>query len=108
MNPKLFLLAIPLLFLASCDRDDDDNATPGTTPCNTGTLRCTNTSNATVQRIMISGTNYGSLDPGETRSIELAPGSWSLQFVGISGGSGCSASNFNIAACQTVNRSCSH
>jgi len=108
MNPKLFLLAMPFLFLASCDPDDDDNATPNPPTCSTGTLRCTNTSSNTVQRIMISGTNYGSLDPGETRSIDLAPGSWSLQFVGISGGSGCSASTFNIAACQSVSRGCSH
>lgn len=107
MNPKHLLLALPLILLASCDPGDDDFPTPGPT-CSTGTLRCTNSSNNTVHRIMISGTNYGSLDPGETRSIELAPGSWSLQFVGISGGSGCSASSFNIAACQTVSRGCSH
>lgn len=101
------MLAVALFTLSACEKDEA--VSPNSSPsCATGTLRCTNSSTNTVQRIMISGTNYGSLDPGETRSIELAPGSWSLQFVGISGGSGCSASNFNIAACQTVSRACSH
>lgn len=57
---------------------------------------------------MLNGTNYGTIDPGEYREISLAPGNWSLQFVGISGGSGCNASAFNIAACQSMGRSCSY
>lgn len=76
--------------------------------CTTGTLRCSNTSLHTVQKIMLNGTNYGTIDPGEYREISLAPGNWSLQFVGISGGSGCNASAFNIAACQSMGRSCSY
>lgn len=108
MNIKQLLLVIPMIAAIACEKDDDVAPASSGSACATGILRCTNTSNSTVQRILISGTNYGSLDPGETLSIELAPGSWTLQFVGINGGSGCSLSSFNIAACQTVSRACSH
>lgn len=108
MNLKHFFLVITMIAAVACEKDDDVAPASSGSACATGILRCTNTSNSTVQRILISGTNYGSLDPGETRSIELAPGSWTLQFIGLNGGSGCSASSFNIAACQTVSRACSH
>lgn len=101
---------IPALpqFLLACEKEE--TAAPAVTPntCTTGTLYCHNASTNTVQRVLLSGTNYGSLDPGESRSFELAPGNWTLQFVGISGGPGCDESIFNIAACQTVSRACSH
>jgi len=38
-----------------------------------GTLELTNKSIGTVQRIMIDGVNYGSLDPSESKDISLAP-----------------------------------
>ncbi len=105
-SPKLLLLAMSLVLLTACDDEPVAPSTP--TTCNTGTLRCSNTSLHTVQRILVSGTNYGTIDPGETRNIELAPGNWTLRFVGISGGQGCSESTFNIASCQTISRSCSY
>ena len=98
-------LSICLLFVACTQEEPMPPVQP---TCTTGTLRCTNTSVNTVQRILISGTNYGTIDPNEYRDISLAPGSWNLQFQGISGGSGCSSSSFNIAACQSIGRTCSN
>ena len=73
----------------------------------TGTLQLTNKSLSTVQRIMINGVNYGSLDPGETENIELTPGVYAWQLVGISGGSGCSMAAVTITECDTQAFSCS-
>lgn len=92
--------------MISCKKED--LVAPGSGSCTTGTLHCVNTSLHTVQRILINNTNYGSLDPGGSMDIELAPGNWTVEFVGLSGGSGCSPSSFNITACQTVGRSCSY
>lgn len=106
MNHTSLLTFCLSMALMACVKEEPE---PPTVPtCTTGTIRCSNTSLHTVQKIMINGTNYGTIDPGEFRDISLAPGSWTLQFVGISGGSGCSASSFNIAACQSMGRSCSY
>ena len=72
-----------------------------------GTLQLTNKSLLTVQKIMINGVNYGSLDPGETESIELSPGVYAWQLVGISGGTGCSMAAVTITECDTQAFSCS-
>jgi len=72
-----------------------------------GTLSLENKSISTVQRIMIDGVNYGSLDPGETKDIELAPGQHLWQLEGLSGGSGCSAAYVIIVECETSSYSCS-
>lgn len=104
------LLAVAIL-LAACEPEPQDPPAP---PCTTGTLQCTNASLHTVQKIMVrsssatSWTNYGTIDPGEAMSLVLAPGSWDLKFQGLNGGTGCNESSFNIAACQTVGRSCSY
>jgi hypothetical protein len=92
--------------LMACVKDEP--VEPTVPSCTTGTLRCSNTSLHTVQKILLNGTNYGTIDPGEYRDISLAPGNWNLQFVGISGGSGCNATSFNIAACQSMGRACSY
>lgn len=107
MKTSHILLVPFVLMLTACDKDDIAPP-PSSTACNTGILRCTNSSLHTVQRIVISGVNHGTLDPGETRIIELAPGNWTLRFLGIAGGPGCTESSFNIAACQTVSRGCSY
>ena len=73
-----------------------------------GTLELTNKSIGTVQRIMIDGVNYGSLDPSESKEISLAPGEHTFQQVGISGGSGCSEAKVIIVAGQTSGFSCSN
>lgn len=73
-----------------------------------GTLSHENKSLNTVQRIMIDGVNYGSLDPGEMEEIKLAPGQHLWQLAGISGGSGCSAAYVIIQECETSAFSCSN
>jgi hypothetical protein len=72
-----------------------------------GTLKLTNKSTNTVQKIMINGVNYGTIDPGESKSVELVPGSYTFQQVGISGGTGCSQATVNIVECKTQGFSCS-
>ena len=102
---NLLSVSAALLFTA-CKKED--TVEPSTPTCTTGTLRCTNSSVHTVQKVLLNGTNYGTLDPGEDMVVTLAPGNWTLHFVGLSGGAGCSSSSFNIAACQSVGRSCSY
>lgn len=77
-----------------------------TTCSGKGTLKLTNDSHSTVQRAMVDGVNYGSLDPGASKDISLAAGSHDWQLVGISGGSGCSAAKVTIIECQTSSFSC--
>jgi len=74
----------------------------------TGTLTVKNASINTVQRIVISGTNYGTLDPGEEMEIELAEGAWELESIGLSGGDGCGVSWFNITECDEIGRQCTY
>jgi hypothetical protein len=102
---KIILIAIAFLVIAastnfSCDpiKDDCDG---------NGTLSIENKSLLTVQRLMIDGVNYGSVDPGDKKDAKLAPGTHSWQMVGISGGTGCSAATVIIVACQTSSFSCS-
>lgn len=73
-----------------------------------GTLRLTNKSISTVQRIMIDGINYGTIDPDESKDISLAPGTHVFQQVGISGGGGCSEASVIIVAGRTSAFSCSN
>lgn len=74
-----------------------------------GTLTVKNSSLHTVQQIVISGTDYGTIDPGESKEIDLTAGTWKLKFVGISGGEGCtSESEFVIDACGELGRQCSY
>lgn len=104
-NPILLflVLGISLCFLsASCEGDK---------LCftNTGTLKYENKSLYTVQRIILNGTNYGSIDPGETEEIELTEGTYEFSTPGLSGGDGCaSISIIYIKPCETVGRSCSY
>ena len=72
-----------------------------------GTLHLTNKSTSTVQKLVVDGVNYGTIDPGESKEIELAVGSHDFQFQGVSGGSGCSAGSVIIQACKTSSFSCS-
>ncbi len=93
------LLIIPLFIGSSCEPIEECDGH--------GTLSLTNKSHSTVQRIMINGVNYGTLDPGEHKDIELVPGVYSWQLVGISGGTGCSAATVTIVECETQGFSCS-
>lgn len=73
-----------------------------------GTLKLTNKSLNTVQKIMVDGVNHGTIDPGESKEIALAAGSHDFQQVGISGGTGCSAASVIIVECETTGFSCSN
>jgi hypothetical protein len=100
---KLILLAIVLMTITASVNTSCEDLT-----CNgKGTLSLTNKSLLTVQKIMINGVNYGTLDPGETQEIELSPGMYMWQLVGLSGGTGCSAAAVTITECDTQGFSCS-
>jgi len=99
---KFFLIALVLMTItASVNTSCEDLFCDGK-----GTLKLTNDSHSTVQRIMINGVNYGSLDPDESKEIELTPGVYMWQLVGISGGTGCSAAAVTIVECETQGFSC--
>jgi len=73
-----------------------------------GTLKLTNESHNTVQRVMIDGVNYGTLDSGEAKEYKLAPGQHAFQQTGLSGGSGCSPAYVIIVECETSGFSCNN
>jgi len=100
---KMFLIAIVLMAItASVNTSCEDLFCDGK-----GTLSLENKSLFTVQKIMINGVNYGTIDPGETKEIDLTPGIYGWQLVGISGGTGCSAAAVTIVECETQAFSCS-
>ena len=97
MKKILFILLLLISF--SCTKED--------TGCSgTGEVTFTNKSIGTVQKIMIDGVGYGSIDPGESKTITLAAGEYEFQMVGISGGPGCSVAKFHLAECQKLGYSC--
>jgi hypothetical protein len=105
---KLFLVVIILMIITmlpnlSCDPGADNS------PCSSGkgTLELTNNSLLTVQTIMINGVSYGTLDPGKEKSIDLSPGVYTWQLVGLAGGTGCSAATVTITECDTQAFKCS-
>ena len=105
----LVLFTISMFALSSCIIEPDEEVTPADNGCGgKGTLSVTNKSLHTVQKIRIDGTNFGTIDPDETKKISLAAGRYELQIIGVSGGSGCNSAFVNIAECQTVGRSCSY
>ncbi len=73
-----------------------------------GTLQLTNKSLNTVQKVMIDGVNYGTLDPSEKKDFKLAPGQHVFQQVGISNGVGCSVAYVIIIECETSGFSCNN
>lgn len=72
-----------------------------------GTLRVENTSLHTVQKIIIDGKNYGTLDPGDFQEIPLNEGKYLVEIIGISGGGGCLAHYVTISECDTQISGCS-
>lgn len=71
-----------------------------------GTLSVENTSIGTVQQLRVDGVNYGSVDPGKTKKVDLAPGEHTWQMIGLSGGVGCSAATVIIMECEESSFSC--
>lgn len=101
-NLKKLLVVLPLVVLTLIG----GSCKPKNTCNGKGTLKLSNDSHGTVQRAMVDGVNYGSIDPGGSKEISLPPGSHDWQLVGISGGSGCSAAKVTIVECQTSSFSC--
>jgi hypothetical protein len=101
LKNSIFLFAT-LILIASCKKEEQ---------CKTsrqGILKLTNGSLNTVQRVMIDGVNYGTIDPGESKESSLAAGSHEFQQVGISGGTGCSAAKVIIVECETEGYQCNN
>ena len=97
----VLLLCIPLLmWQSSCTKTESCDGM--------GTLTLTNNSNGTVQKLMIDGVNYGTIDPDEKKDIKLGAGEHEFQFVGISGGSGCSAAKVIIVGCKSSGFQCNN
>ena len=94
----LFLFLFVSFSLSSCEE----------TCSGMGTLKLTNKSLNTVQKLMVDGVNHGTIDPGESQEISLAAGEHEFQQVGISGGNGCSAASVIIVECETSAFSCSN
>jgi len=99
---KLFLIAMVLIIITiltsiSCE---------GLVCDGKGTLKLTNSSHSTVQKIMINGVSYGTLDPGDVQSIDLSPGIYVWQLVGVTGGNGCSSAAVTITECDTQSFQC--
>lgn len=102
---SLTLSALLLLSITSCnmEKDEDDCPLPGY-----GYLKLSNTSVTTIQSVNIDGTNYGTLDPGDSETYPLAAGTHTFQSIGISGGGGCNAATVIIVECATEARNCSY
>lgn len=102
---SLTLLSLVMISITSCTKpeEEDDCPLPGY-----GYLKLNNTSLNTIQRVDIDGTNYGTLDPGDSETYPLAAGTHTFQNIGISGGAGCSPATVIIVECATEARSCSY
>jgi hypothetical protein len=111
MKKFMFIIGIALtFFLFSCEKDitgDDLIGGNNASGCNgKGYLSVTNRSVNTVQRLMVDGVNYGSLDPDRNMTVSLPAGYHSWQLVGISGGGGCSEAMVIITECETASYEC--
>jgi len=72
-----------------------------------GTLKLTNTSSNTIQRIQVDGVNYGTLDPGEDIEIDLPVGRHTVEFINVrTGNYACSPMEVIIVECDTQGFSC--
>ncbi|MFA5420134.1 MAG: hypothetical protein WC341_16900 [Bacteroidales bacterium] len=91
------LVMVSFFFSSSCKKACDGR----------GTIEVTNKSLSTVQRIVIDGVNYGTIDPGEKFSHKMLPGKYTVIVEGISGGEGCGDAELTVAECETTGISCS-
>ena len=73
-----------------------------------GYLRLKNSSINTIQVVVIDGTRYGSLSPGETETFKLAVGRHQFDQRSANGKGGCSAASVTIVECDTDSRECRH
>jgi hypothetical protein len=110
----MMLIAVLILssLFYSCEKNEnlDNGGGPdnGSAGCQgMGKLAVTNKSPNTIQKLMIDGVSYGTLDPDEKKTVSLAAGHHSWQLVGVTGGSGCSEASVIIVECETTSFSCS-
>lgn len=90
------------IFFQSCMPEDVE-----TSDCSdSGTLVLQNTSANTVQKILIDGTNYGILYPGDKQEIDLPVGKYEVYLKSTSGGRGCSPSYVTLQDCDRIGRQC--
>lgn len=99
----LFIPILVCLLFTGCEIIDDDPVNPSCQGY--GSLKVTNDSNNSVHKIIIGGTWYATLGPGENQTISLAVGNHNVVFQGVNGG-GCSPSWVTIVECQTEGRIC--
>jgi hypothetical protein len=97
---KNLILISALIFAALLYSCDELNICDGM-----GYLEVENASLNTVQKLMIDGVSYGTLDPGETKKVSLAAGGHYWQLDGIVYG-GCSAAYVIIVECETSSYEC--
>jgi len=71
-----------------------------------GILELTNNSISTVQQVIVNDSIYGTLNPGKSMGIKLAPGNYHWQLKGING-EGCNAIYGTIVAGYTQSFNCS-
>ena len=71
-----------------------------------GELTLRNTSTQTLQRVMVNGVNYGTLDPGESETYNLTPGTYTVEQDGVSGGGGCGEFIVNVTECSSQSFGC--
>lgn len=99
---SLLVLFFAGILMVSCKEDCEKKGT--------GVLAVTNTSENTVQRVIVDGVNYGILEPGEKIEITLPIGTYPLLIEGVSGGGGCAVAplpNVPIIMCETFSIDCS-
>jgi len=90
------------IFFQSCIPEDTE-----TSWCSdSGTLVLHNTSANTVQKILIDGTNYGTLYPGDRQEIDLPVGKYEVYLKSTSGEGGCSPSYVTLQDCDRIGRQC--
>ena len=77
------------------------------TACAEGHLKVENKSTNSHQAVVIDGTNYLDLRPGESQTIDLDPDTYVLEFRGINGG-GCGETKVRIKSGQTESRYCTN
>lgn len=90
----LIFFAVLLLSLLGCSKDD------------TGNLQLENKSNNSIHEVILNGTNYGLLAPGQTETYELVSGTYTVEFRGLNGEGGCSQATVIISAGRTQSLNC--
>ena len=101
-----FALLVASAHFTSCLPVDGESGTVGPKCSGYGYLKMTNESINTIQVIIIDGTRYGSLSPGQSEIYKLAVGRHNYESRSANGKGGCSPASVTIVECDTVGRQC--